>query len=207
MTTFALLIFFLAYYYFVLRKYNTLGFRLFSLCFFVTVAMLYWWSTDWRELKRVEHHGISTMAEVRQKRMEDSSWLVEVSFREKTGKLVTRSCIGGMSDEELAEVRINQPTSIRYSPESDTFFLEKSFLRQNRDMVWFLVFPAFFLLLGSLSWIFLRRYRIHPHEGTSYEYMTDENGKVVLDDARNQTTKALHNANLFSKIFQMLGRR
>ena len=50
-------IFLLAYYYFVLRKYNTLGFRLFSLCFFVSVAMLYWWWGDWRELKLVEREG------------------------------------------------------------------------------------------------------------------------------------------------------
>ncbi|MEI6412217.1 MAG: hypothetical protein WCR52_22695, partial [Bacteroidota bacterium] len=66
---------------------------------------------------------------------------------------------------------------------------EQSFLRQNRDMVWFLLFPGFFLLLGCAAWFFLRAYRIHPHEGTIYEYMTDESGQVVLDDAKNEGTK------------------
>ncbi len=107
---------------------------------------------------------------------------------------------------EFAELTISSPTPIRYHLNSDTFFLEKSFQRQQQDLAWFLLFPAFFLLLGSLAWIFLLRYRIHPHEGTTYEYMTDEDGKVVLDDAKNDTTKSLHNLNLVSNIMQLFSR-
>ena len=206
MTLFLLFIFLLAYYYFILRKYNTLGFRLFSLCFFVSVAMLYWWWGDWRELKKVERDGISVQAVVQQKRTDGSNNIVDVTFPDHAGKTVRRTEEGGISDAEFAELALNSPTPIRYSPDSDTFFLEKSFQRQSRDLAWFLLFPAFFLLLGSLAWIFLRRYRIHPHEGTAYEYMTDETGKVVLDDAKNETTKRLHNANLLSKLLQIFSR-
>ncbi len=199
-------IFLLAYYYFILRKYNTLGFRLFSLCFFVSVYTLYLFWDGWRELKMVEHNGIHTQARVEQKSKDGSNNVLEVSFQDHLGNTVKRIEPTGVSDEEFAELELNSSAPIIYSPESKTFFLEKSFQRQNHDFIWILILPGFFLVLGILCWIFLRRYRIHPHEGTTYEYMTDEDGKVVLDDAKNETTKSLHNANLLSKILQIFSR-
>jgi hypothetical protein len=203
MVLFAVFVFLLAYYYFILRKYNTLGFRLFSLFFFVGASVLYWWWGDWRALKEAERNGINTMAEVTQKRKEGSDWLVEVHFKNQAGNDITWTHKGGMSDEELAAIVVNQPTLIRYSPATDSFFLEKSFQRQNHDMIWLLLFPGLLFLLGCLSWLFLRKYRIHPHEGTIYEYMTDETGQIVLDDAKNESTKNLRKANLISKIIQL----
>lgn len=201
----AAIVFLLAYYYFVLRKYNTLGFRLFSLCFFVSVAFTYWWWVDWRELKRVEHTGIATMATVLQK-TSASEHRVTVAFKTQTGDTLTRVCEGGISDEELAALTLQQATPIIYSPESDTFFLEKSYQRQQKDLSWVLLFPAFFLTLGSICWLTLRRYRIYPHEGTAYEYMVDETGKVVLDDAKSEASKALKKWSLLSKLTQILQR-
>jgi len=206
MSIFLAFVFLLAYYYFVLRKYNTLGFRLFSLCFFVSVAMCYWWWNDWNELQAAAQNGVNSQAIVERKSTDGANNILEVSFMDNHGQQVRRIEAGGISDEEFAELQVNGPAFIIYSPDSETFFLEKSFQRQNRDMGWFLIFPAFFLLIGSLCWIFLRRYRIHPHEGTTYEYMTDESGKVVLDDAKNETTKSLHQGYLLSKLWQIFTR-
>ena len=162
--------------------------------------------SDWRELKEAERNGIHAQAIVQQKSKDGVNNILEVSFLDETGKEVRRTENGGISDAEFAALAPQGPARIIYSPGSSTFFLEESFQRQNKDLAWFLMFPAFFLLTGSLCWIFLRRYRIYPHEGTTYEYMTDEKGRVVLDDAKTETTKGLHNINLLSKLWQILSR-
>lgn len=199
-------IFLLAYYYFILRKYNTLGFRLFSLCFFVSAAMVYWWWSDWRELKKMEQEGITEAAYVLEKKQAGKDWLVSVQFTDEGGNQVTLPCDTGMSVEELAAVVPERPVFIRFRPGSTSVFLESSYQRRIKDNGWFLLFPAFFLLLGCTAWFFLRKYRVHAHEGTVYEYVTNEEGKVVLDDAANETTKGLKKANLMSKLMQLFMR-
>jgi hypothetical protein len=194
--------FLMAYYYFVLRKYNTLGFRLFSLFFFVGVAVCYWWYIDYVDLTCVQQTGIETQAIVLKK----SANSLDVRFTDQAGKSVMRSRTGGISIEEFAAVREGEPAPILYSPVSDTFYLTSTYQRQIHDTIYLLIFPGLLFLIGTLCWIFLRKYRVHAHEGTMYEYVTDEHGKVVLDDARNSTTKALRTYSTLSKFIQIFER-
>ena len=127
-------VFLLGYYYFVLRRYNTLGFRIFSLCFFVSAAMIYWWWGDWSELKKVASNGISTRANVLEKSKDGANNIVMVAFLNEAGNLEQRVEHGGISDEEFDLLELNSATAIRYSPYSKTFFLEKSFQRQRHDL-------------------------------------------------------------------------
>lgn len=192
--------FLMAYYYFVLRKHNTLGFRLFSLFFFTSVAVTYWWYADYRDLKNTEKTGVATQALILKKSVNS----LEFQFNDVSGKLVVRTQTGGISVEEFAAVNEGQLAPILYSPQSDTVYLTSSYQRQFSDNIYIVVFPGLLFLIGSLCWIFLRKYRVHAYEdGSINEYVTDENGKVVLDDAKNNTTRALRNYSTMSKLVQL----
>jgi hypothetical protein len=194
--------FLLAYYYFVLRKYNTLGFRMFSLFFFIGTLVCYWWYTGYRDLKDVQKNGIAAQAVVLKK----TANTLEVRFADQSGQSVVRTQTGGISVAEFAAVIEGGSAPILYTPHSDTFYLTSSFKRQINDNEYILVFPGILFLIGILCGIFLRKYRVHAHEGTIYEYVTDENGKIVLDDARNSTTKSLRTYSTMSKLFQLFDR-
>jgi hypothetical protein len=205
MTTLQLLAvgaFLLAYYYFVLRKYNTLGFRMLSLFFFIGSCVCYWWYVDYIDLKEVEKNGIATQAVVLKK----SANSLEFRFTDQTGKSVVRTQTGGISVEEFAPVTEGSSAPILYSSQSDLVYLATSHQRQLNDNVYILGFPGILFLIGAVCGIALRKYRVHAHEGTMFEYVTDESGKVVLDDARNSTTKSLRTYSTLSKLFQIFDR-
>jgi len=201
--SFAFAAFLLAYYYFVLRKYNTLGFRMFSLFFFVGLTVYCWWYADYRDLKSIEQNGIATQAIVLKKTANS----LDVRFTDALGKSVVRTQTGGISVEEFASVSEGHPAPILYSSQSDTVYLASSFQRQSSDRMYILGFAGALFLIGILCWIFLRKYRVHAYEdGSIYEYVTDESGKVVLDDAKNSTTKTLRNYSTMSKVFDLFQR-
>jgi hypothetical protein len=196
-------IFFMAYYFFVLRKYNTLGFRLFSLFFFTSLAVCYWWYIDYADLKDVEKNGAATEAVVLKKTADN----LEFRFTDQTGKMIVRTQMGGVSVEEFASVSEGKSAPVLYSPNSDVVFLKSSYQRQLSDNIYILFLPGLLFLIGCLCWIFLRKYRVHAHgDGSIYEYVTDENGKIVLDDAQNSTTKSLRKYATMSKLFEIFGK-
>ncbi len=200
--TLGVFVFLMAYYYFVLRKYNSLGFRIFSLCFFTGLSVCYWWYTDYVDLKNVQQHGIATQALVLKKGANH----LDVRFIDQRGKPVLRTQTGGISVEEFAAVTVGQPAPILYNPRSGAFYLASSYQRQIQDHGYILLLPGMLFLIGIACWIFLRNYRVHAHEGTLYEYVTNEEGQVVLDDARNTTTKALRVSSTLGKLWQVFGR-
>lgn len=196
-------VFLMAYYFFVLRKYNTLGFRLFSLFFFTSVAVCYWWYIDYADLKDVEKNGIATDAVVLKKSADNLTF----RLRDPNGYPIERTQTGGISVEEFASVSEGKPAPVLYSRQSGVIYLKNSYERQLSDNIYILFFPGFLFLIGCLCWIFLRKYRVHAHgNGSIYEYVTDENGKVVLDDAKNSTTKSLRNHATLSKLFEIFGK-
>ncbi|GAB4029881.1 hypothetical protein [Spirosoma gilvum] len=192
--------FFMAYYYFVLRKYNALGFRIFSLCFFTALSVCYWWYTDYRDLKNVQVHGVSTQALVLKK----SANSLDVRFTDQSGKSVVRTQTGGISVDEFAAVQEGKSAPILYSPQSDLVYLASSYQRQISDHIYILVLPGLLFLIGLVCLITLRTYRVHAYnDGSIYEYVTNEKGEVVLDDARSSTTKAFRNYSTMSKLFEL----
>lgn len=195
--------FLMAYYYFVLRTYNTLGFRMFSLFFFVGISVCYWWYTDDVDLKNVQQSGITTQAIVLKKSADN----LEFRFTDQSGKPVVRTQLGGISVDEFASVTEGKPASILYSPQSDLVYLTSSYQRQLHDNVYILVFPGLLFLIGIVCFITLRKYRVHAYgDGSICEYVTDESGKVVLDDAKNGLTKSLRTYSTMSKLFQLFSR-
>ncbi len=195
--------FWLAYYYFVLRKYNTLGFRMFSLFFVTGLSVCYWWYVGYRELKAVQQKGIATQAIVISKAVQKVNNILQVRFTDPSGKAIIRTQEGGISDAEFAAVHEGGTVLILYSPTSDTFFLADSYYRQLGDNVYFLIFPGLLFLISILCWIFLRRYRVQAREGSIYEYLVDENGKVIFDDAATSTSRAFRNVSTFGKLAEL----
>jgi hypothetical protein len=195
-------VFLMAYYYFVLRKYNGLGLRLFSIFTFVALFVTYlWWQSD-LDLKRTEREGIRTEAVVVKKTAAD----LTVRLVDQGGQTIERTQKGGISVDEMAAVTEGHPAPVIYRPDSNSLYLASSFERQRHDNVYILYFPAFLFAIGTACLIFLRKYRVLPHEGTLYEYVTNEEGKVVLDDAKNNTTKALRVGSTLSKFTQIFRR-
>jgi hypothetical protein len=192
-------IFLLGYYYFVLRKYNTLGFRMFSLFFFISLSVCYWWYSDYRDLKDIQKNGVHTQALVIKKAPDN----IGFQFKNPAGKLLSRAQKEGISIEEFASVREGAPAPVLYSTKSDVIFLTASYERQLSDNIYILIFPGTLFLIGCTCWIFLRKYRVHAREGSIYEYVTDENGKIVLDDAANATTRSLRTYTTMSKLFSL----
>jgi len=194
--------FLMAYYYFVLRKYNTLGFRMFSLFFFTACFACYWWYTADRDLKSIQRTGIATDALVLKKTDND----LTVRFTDQTGKTVERTQKGGISVQEFAAVSEGRTAPILYAPRAGTIYLASSYQRQLHDNIYLLVFPALLFLIGAGCWIFLRKYRVHAHGVGIYEYVTDENGKVVLDDNASPLTRSFRNYTTLGKLFELFRR-
>jgi hypothetical protein len=167
------------------------------------VAVCYWWYVDYADLKDVEKNGSEMEAIVVKKTVDN----LEFRFTDLAGKVIVRTQMGGVSVEEFASVAVGKPAPVLYSPQSDVVFLKSSYQRQLSDNIYILFFPGLLFLIGSLCWIFLRKYRVHAHgDGSIYEYVTDENGKIVLDDAQNSTTKSLRNYTTMSKLFEIFGK-
>lgn len=209
-TTTIFLVFFgsLAYYYFVLRKYNALGFRMFSLFTFMTICFIYWWYGGYKELEDLKKNGIHTEAIVTKKSIQGKpnsnvpDNVVEISYVSKEGKTLVAEAREMTSKEEYEEVSVGQKVPIIYSNNAKYMQLQTTFKRSLKDYNWILVMPALFFLIGLCCLIFLRKYKVHAHEGTVYEYVTDENGKVVLDDLKSEATRTIKKVNLVSKIVQ-----
>ncbi|GAB3524340.1 hypothetical protein [Emticicia fontis] len=209
-TTTILLVFFgsLAYYYFVLRKYNSLGFRMFSLFTFMTTCFIYWWYGGYKELEDLKKNGTHTEATVIKKSIEGKpnsnvpDNVVTISYMSKNGKMLTAEAREMTSKEEYEEVSVGQKVQIVYGNRAKNIQLQTTFDRSLKDYNWILVMPALFFLIGLGCLIFLSKLKVHAHEGTVYEYVTDENGKVVLDDRQSDTTRTIKKLNLVSKIVQ-----
>ena len=82
-------------YWFVLRKYNSLGLRLFTLCFFLFVACCVWLYKDEQSLKNTLTAGEQHIATVISKeKTGNNDNLVEISFSANDGKPTRRQCLG-----------------------------------------------------------------------------------------------------------------
>jgi 5S rRNA maturation endonuclease (ribonuclease M5) len=198
----------LAYYYFVLRKYNSLGFRMFSLFSFVAIAVVYWWYEGYRDLESLKKNGVFAEANVTKKYVENTKTsnvpdnVVVLTFTDKQGKSINAEAREFTSKEEYAAVSVGQKVPAVYDASKGQVQLKSTFERSLNDYNYILIFPAILFSIGLGCMIFLRKYKVQPHEGTVYEYLTDENGKVVLDDMKSETTRTIKKINLVSKIVQ-----
>lgn len=203
-----LFVFFFAFYWFVLRKYNSLGFRMFSLFFFVSLAGAYWIWQDEQVLKGLQQGGQAYEATVLEKFKAGNSNTsspdnaFRVSFKTTDGTILRLSTSEYVSQEEWDSTQVNQQIKVLYDPKTEIVYVAKSVARFQNDRWILYVCVAFFLVLGvGIGWYF-RKIKVGVHEDTGDEYL-EENGKIILDERNSPAAQTAKRVNIVSKMWQI----
>ncbi|GAB3546020.1 hypothetical protein GCM10027577_19040 [Spirosoma fluminis] len=130
---------------------------------------------------------------------------VRLRFTDRSGKgRISQQTVGRWNDT-FANVQPGDVVPIFFNSASGTVWLVTSYQRQLTITVYLLVLPIFLFVLGSMGWLLLGNYRIETHQGTFFEYLTDENGRVVYD-TRQFLSRTLYPARVVSRIGQLFQR-
>ncbi len=199
--------FIFAIYWFILRKYNTLGLRLFVLCFLLFVACSVWLYRDEQSLKNTlatgeEHIGTIVSKAIVGK--DDNE--VQVTFTAKDGTTINAKTNEYVSKPEWESFEKGKPLSVIYVPSNDEVFVQQSIMRFKSEKVILYYFAGFWLLLGTVLLICLRKIRVGVDENTGAEWLYDEDGNVMLDERKSKTALGIKKFNIVSKMVQAFSR-
>ncbi|MEZ0276624.1 MAG: DUF3592 domain-containing protein [Roseimicrobium sp.] len=193
------------YYLLVLRRYNSLGFRLFSLFTFVVILLVWWIRQDEQRLKSLSEHGARISATVvsKEKVKGGASNAVTLSWRDEAGTETVKQTSMYVSDPEWESFQPGAPLTVVFDQASKEVFVAKS-LERFRSEKWILyAVLGFFFLLGSACWFFLRKYMIHADDAG--KEWVEKDGKVVLDERNDEGVQPLRPANIFWRILELFG--
>lgn len=196
-----------AYYYFVLRKYNSLGFRLFSLFTFITISFCYWLYEDTQTQKSMLAHGqtISGIVLSKEKKAQpgssspDNVLTMRVSLQ--PNKVDTLQLYKYTSLDEWNRFKIGESLPLIYDAEKNNLFVKESYQRMLKDQWVLYVVAGVFFLIGTACWYFLRNYKVGVDEAGN-EWV-EKDGKIYLDERKSPTSQVLKRANIVSKLFQV----
>lgn len=154
--------FFVAFYWFVLRKYYSLGFRLFFLCICLFVACCTWLYKDETSLKNTMDNGEEYVATVLAKAVvgQKKDYEVEVTFTTKDGKMIDAKTSKYVSAPEWNKIEIGKPLSVLYVAERQETYVQQSVMRFKGDKIVLYYVASFWLLLGIILFILLRNYKV-----------------------------------------------
>ena len=199
--------FIFAIYWFVLRKYNALGLRLFVLCFLLFIGCCTWLYKDEMRLKNTIAKGEEHVATVISKsvvgKKKDNE--VEISFTAKDGRMVNAKTSAYVSQQEWDKFEVGKPISILYVADSQETFVQQSIMRFKGDKIYLYFFAGFWLVLGLVLLIWLRNYKVGVDESGN-EWVQKPNGAVILDERNSQAYRIAKRANLISKLVQSFGK-
>lgn len=200
----------LLYYYFVLRKYNSLGFRLFSLFTFVTLSFCYWLYEDTQTQKSMLKNGqtISGIVLAKEKKTQpgssspDNVLIMRLSL--KPNKPDTLQVYKYTSLEEWDSFQIGDIVPLLYDAEKNNLFVKESYQRMLNDQWVLYVVASVFFLIGAGCWYFLRNYKVGVDEAGN-EWV-EKGEKIYLDERKSPASQVLKRANIISKLFQVLSK-
>ncbi len=154
--------FFMAFYWFVLRRFNSLGFRLFFLCICLFTACCAWLYKDEKELKNTIANGDEYVATVLSKSIvgEKKDNEVEISFTTKDSKLIDAKTSKYVSAQEWEKFEIGKPLSVLYVTDQQETYVQQSIMRFKNDKIALYYFASFWLVLGMVLFIWLRKPRL-----------------------------------------------
>lgn len=194
-------------YWFLLRKYNSLGLRLFVVCAFLFVGCCVWLYQDETNLKNMIRSGEEYTATVLSKsKIENSNNAVEISFSTLAGNAVHATTSEYISDAEWNSFETGKPVSIIYIPHTKQTFVQESMLRFKNDKIYLWFFAGFWLVLGIILLFALRKIKVHTDENTGAEWLVNDNGKVLLDERKSPAALFAKKTNIISKLFQAFGK-
>jgi len=199
--------FIFALYWFIMRKYNSLGLRLFILCFLVFVACCVWLYNDEMSLKNTLATGEEHMATVISKAIVGKNdHEVQVIFTAKDGKTINAKTSEYVSKEEWQNFETGKALAIVYVANKGTTYVQQSMMRFKADKIVLYYFAGFWLVLGTVLLIWLRKLKVKVDESTGNEWVEKEDGTVILDERRSGTSQILKRVNILSKMVQAFGR-
>lgn len=197
--------FIFAIYWFILRKYNTLGLRLFVLCFLLFIASCTWIYKDEKNLKSILKNGEEHVATIVSKSRTAKDNEVQVSFTDAAGHTVNTKTSEYISKEEWENFETGKPLSILYETAKKKTTVQQSIMRFKNDKIYLYFFSGFWLLLGIVLYIWLRKYRVGVDESGN-EWLIREDGSTFLDERKSQAARTAKHVNILSKMMQTFGK-
>ncbi|MFN8343672.1 MAG: hypothetical protein U0X91_01635 [Spirosomataceae bacterium] len=200
----------LLYYYFVLRKYNSLGFRLFSLFTFITSTFCYWLYEDTQIQKSILKNGrtVNGIVLAKEKKTQAGSSspdnVVTVRLSLQALKTDTFQVYKYTSAEEWERFKIGSTIPLIYDVGKNNLFIKESYHRMLNDQWVLYVVAAVFFLIGVCCWYFLRNYKVGV-DGAGNEWV-EKDGKIYLDERKSPASQALKGGNIVSKLLQALSK-
>ena len=194
-------------YWFVLRKYNSLGLRLFILCFFLFVACCVWLYKDEQSLKNTLTAGEQHIATVISKEKIGNNYnLVEISFTANDGKAITTTTSEYISQQEWDNFVTGKPLPVIYVSSTRQTYVQQSIMRFKDDKIYLYYFSGFWLLLGAVLYAWLGKFKVGVDEETGNEWVEKEDGNIILDERKSKTMQLIKRGNIVSKLIQTFGR-
>jgi Ca2+/Na+ antiporter len=198
--------FLFAVYWFIMRRFNTLGLRMFLLCFFLFVACSIWLYKDEKQLKHTIENGEEHVATIVSKAtVGKNDHQVEIAFAAKDGKLITAKTNEYVSQEEWDRFEPGKPLSVLYVPDRQQTYVQQSIMRFKNDKVYLYYFAGFWLVLGAALFFWLRKYRVGVDDSGN-EWLEREDGSVLLDERKSKAMRTAKHVNIFSKMMQSFGK-
>lgn len=190
-------------YWFILRKYNSLGLRLFVLCALLFLGCCVWLYQDETNLKNMLHSGEEYTATILSKsKIENNNNEVAVSFSTSSGSAIQTATSEYISDAEWNSFEAGKLLTIIYIPHTKQTFVQESILRFKSDKIYLWFFAGFWLVLGIILLFALRKLKVHVDENTGAEWLVNDKGKVLLDERKSPAALFTKKANIVSKLLQ-----
>lgn len=194
-----------AYYWFVLRRFNSLGFRLLSLFTFISVMVGVWIQQDRQLQQRVLTSGRTVVGKLVDKQQQGTDSTVTVEVLLGGSEPERRSTSEFISMTEYASFIVGKPIELLHDTQTDAIYVKQSFQRMVADFWILYLFAGFFFVIGVACWFWLRKLKVGVDEHGN-EWVEKEDGTVILDERQSATARALKRGNILSKLWQTFGK-
>ena len=211
-----------AYYWFILRRWNSLGFRMFSLFAFVAILFGTWIYRDVRVQKSALANGREitgkilakghvyqgqaiTEEEVSRNHSSSVNNALTVQVALPGAEPGSRDTWDYISSAEWNRFRVGEVIPLIHDAKTDRLLVKESFQRMIADFWVLYAADAFFLLTGIGCWIVLRKHKVGVDEHGN-EWVEKPDGSVILDERKSVGSRVLKKANILSKLWQTIGK-
>ena len=198
--------FIFAIYWFILRRYNTLGLRMLVLCSLLFIGCCVWLYRDEVKLKHTlaagEEHTATVISKAKVGKNDNQ---VTINFTTADGETVHAKTSDYVSDAEWDKFEKGEPVSVLYVPETGQTYVQQSIMRFKGDKIVLYFFAGFWLVLGVVLYFWLRKYKVGVDESGN-EWLERKDGSTFFDERKNAAYRFGKRLNILSKMFQAFGK-
>ena len=197
---------FFAIYWFIMRKYNSLGLRMLIMCFCLFIASCVWLYKDEVKLKHTIATGEEHVAGIISKStVGKNDHEVEISFTANDGRVINTKTSSYVSQQEWDKFETGRPLSVLYVADKQQTYVQQSIMRFKADKIYLYFFAGFWLILGIGLYVWLRKYKVGVDDSGN-EWVEKPDGSIILDERRNQAYRVAKRGNILSKLVQTFGK-